>query len=165
MQKQTLDLLQRLEATDWFVNVGSQKAPDVVSVSNWKQAIKMSRSAKSRNLFLEGQNLLTQQLHDNFPARYHGTWNETVIAVNSITDPLVLRKIQKYNKYSAFSESDVKAVMNAAQWIIMAACMEQEFADCVPPAWELEWAEWYVQGHFPCGWEGNFPENGRLIVF
>ena len=42
--------------------------------------------------------------------------------------------------------------------------MEAEFADVYPPGFYASQAYWYVKGHFPCGWQGEFP-NGTLIIY
>jgi hypothetical protein len=57
-----------------------------------------------------------------------------------------------------------KEFVESVKWDLRAACMELEYADLVPPRYFAERARWYLAGHFPCGWEGDFPE-GCLIVY
>ena len=54
--------------------------------------------------------------------------------------------------------------LSAVQWDILHVCMEAEYADVYPPGFYASQAYWYVKGHFPCGWQGEFP-NGKLIVY
>ena len=50
------------------------------------------------------------------------------------------------------------------QWDILGACIEMEYADLCPPGFYTNLASWYVKEHFPCGWQGVFPQ-GMLIVY
>jgi hypothetical protein len=80
--------------------------------------------------------------------------------LKSLTVPLVQRKtsgiIQQHHLSKAFED--------AVQWDILHACIEAEYADVYPPGFFASQAYWYVKSHFPCGWEGEFPE-GKLIVY
>ncbi len=49
-------------------------------------------------------------------------------------------------------------------WDILYTCLEAEYADLIPPAFFVNLAYWYTQGHFPCGWLGDCPD-GILILY
>jgi hypothetical protein len=53
---------------------------------------------------------------------------------------------------------------NMVQWDILHVCMEAEYADVYPPGFYASQAYWYVKGHYPCGWQGEFPK-GKLIIY
>jgi hypothetical protein len=74
--------------------------------------------------------------------------------------PLVLRKTKAVVEANHLPRGFVDTV----QWDILRLCMEAEYADVFPPGFYASQAYWYMQGHFPCGWEGEFPQ-GRLTVF
>ena len=57
-----------------------------------------------------------------------------------------------------------KVFEDTVQWDILGVCMEAEYADIFQPGFYASQAYWYINGHFPCGWEGKFP-NGKLIVY
>lgn len=42
--------------------------------------------------------------------------------------------------------------------------LKARYADVCPPGFYASQAYWYVQGHFPCGWQGEFPK-GKLVVY
>jgi hypothetical protein len=42
--------------------------------------------------------------------------------------------------------------------------LEVEYSDVVEPGYYAEQMEWYRLGHFPCGWQGKWPE-GRRVIF
>jgi hypothetical protein len=38
------------------------------------------------------------------------------------------------------------------------------YVDLYPPSFFASNAYWYVMGHFPCGWRGEFPK-GQLVIY
>lgn len=62
------------------------------------------------------------------------------------------------------SQKVSQATSIAIKLDVLGACMENEYADLIPPKLFKDRIDWYLAGHFPCGWEGDFPE-GSLIVF
>lgn len=44
---------------------------------------------------------------------------------------------------------------------LMGLCLLQQHP--VPPELEEQW-RWFREGHWPCGWSGNFPD-GRMIIY
>jgi hypothetical protein len=77
-----------------------------------------------------------------------------------VTESLVVDKIRDVvasNGLPTVFEDTVK-------WDILHICMEAAYADVFPPGFYANQAHWYVKGHFPCGWEGDFPA-GRMVVY
>jgi len=61
-------------------------------------------------------------------------------------------------------ENDLpKAFEDTVQWDIIHLCMEAEYADVYPPGFYASQGYWYAKGHFPCGWQGEFPLGTRII--
>lgn len=62
-----------------------------------------------------------------------------------------------------------KAFSDTVHWDILHACMEIEYSDVRQPAFFSNQVDWYLAGHFPCGWDGSFTEGemptGRLVVY
>jgi hypothetical protein len=73
---------------------------------------------------------------------------------------LVREKIEAARIPVAFPETFIRAV----EWDIMMLLTEADHSDLVKPAFYAVLGFYYIKGHFPCGWEGNFPQ-GRLIVY
>ena len=87
-------------------------------------------------------------------------WNEIVIKLKQVVIPFVNNKIE-----SVVRENNLpKAFENTVQWDILGVCIEAEYADVCPPGWSAGQAYWYTKGHFPCGWQGGFP-NGMPIIY
>ena len=160
LKVQTLELLNQLDRFDWFTNVGGLLPSSVARAATWREAGAICKTKASSNVALAASNLLTERLYYDHPKRYHRVWNSLVLAINPIWRPLCearMRPIQIANKLS-------EEFVHAVDWDIVGACMEIEYADLIPPRYFKDRLDWYLAGHFPCGWEGDFPE-GRLIVF
>lgn len=56
------------------------------------------------------------------------------------------------------------AIETTVQWDVLHLAAEAAFADVCPPGFYASQAYWYVKGHFPCGWQGDFPD-GKLVIF
>lgn len=87
-------------------------------------------------------------------------WNDLVVDIKRTTVPFVLRKIESVMHDKALPQK----FHDVIQWDVVGVCMEAEYADVFPPGFYAVLGYWYTKGHFPCGWEGEFP-GGRIIVF
>lgn len=160
MRQQTLSFIDQFRPIDWFAHVGEPiDGQDISRVTDWKSAVAASQSDGSKYARLEARNILTETLSYDFPDR-DDEWNALVEEIKAIILPLIAEKCQ-----GVATENNLpKAFIDCVNWNFLAACMEQEYADCVAPRFFTEWVAWHLNGHFPCGWQGNFPE-GCLIVF
>jgi len=100
-----------------------------------------------------------QRLAERSPERFR-KWNEIVVEVKPFAQALVREKVE-----SVVKEHDLpKVFVDTVDWDILHLCMEAEYADIYPPGFYASQAYWYLNGHFPCGWEGEFPE-GKLVIY
>jgi hypothetical protein len=159
MHPRTDATLEELEKADWFSCVGVQDTTTAKVLLSWKQAIKNCSSINWENLCLEAANQYRERLLERSKKRYN-QWNETVDQVKNVTTSLARRKID-----TIVREHGLPGVFEATvQWDILHVCMEAEYADVYHPGFYASQAYWYVKGHFPCGWEGKFPD-GRLVIY
>jgi hypothetical protein len=80
--------------------------------------------------------------------------------LKAITIPFVQHKIE-----AVVGQNNLPTVFeNMVQWDILGVCLESEFADLYPPGFFTSNAYWYTKGHFPCGWQGDFPQ-GKLMIY
>jgi hypothetical protein len=159
MHPRTTATLNKLQQAEWFNCVGVKDTNAAVVLSSWEEAVEHCSSVDWENLCLEAANQYRERLLERSKERFV-RWNDIVVEIKRTIEPFVHEK--------------VKAVMNAhklpkvfedtVQWDILHVCMEAEYADVYPPGFYASQAYWYVKGHFPCGWEGNFP-NGKLIIY
>lgn len=60
--------------------------------------------------------------------------------------------------------SGLSNISESIRQIVFGICLEQECAEFIAPWFFTILAHWFVGGHFPCGWRGDFP-IGNLVVF
>ncbi|MCS6863484.1 MAG: hypothetical protein RMJ56_00245 [Gemmataceae bacterium] len=163
MHPRTKATLEQLEKADWFVNVGTyigvEDRSKFILLSSWQEAIKSCSSIEWENLLLEASNQYCERLVERSKERFN-QWNDIATELKETTIPFVRRKIE-----AVVREHNLPKVFeDIVQWDILGVCMEAEYADVYPPGFYASQAYWYVRGHFPCGWEGEFPK-GKLIIY
>jgi hypothetical protein len=154
-------MIDNLEKTHWFAHVGEPiENRNIVQVFSWKEAVMYCRQRYSSNVQIECRNLLTERLCIEHSKRYQ-LWNVIAPAVFAVVEPLIIGKTNDIIRANKLP----KAFLDTVGWDIHNICMELEYADLIPPRFFAERAKWYLAGHFPCGWEGDFPVGGKLVVF
>jgi hypothetical protein len=148
-----------LRSADWFSRVGVVDLEQVAILSSWGEAIESCQSPQWEYLCLEAANQYRERLLETAPAAF-SRWNDTVIAVKPVTEPLVREKAAAVAEQFSLP----KVFLDTVEWDILHLCMEAEFSDFVKPGWYASQSYYYANGHFPCGWEGEFP-HGRLVVY
>lgn len=159
MHQRTVATLQELEHCDWFRAAGHRDADGVEILSSWFEAIESCSSPDWQDLLLETANRFREHLAERSMDRFR-RWNEIVLAVKPITMALVAEKTRV-----VVLENDLPQVfLNTVNWDILHLCMESEYADVFPPRFYASLAYWYVRGHFPCGWRGDY-QAGTLVIY
>lgn len=159
MHSRTTAILEALDRAVWFSTVGVRDTEAVTVLSSWEQAVESCSSQEWEDLCLENANRLRRQVRRHSVDDFE-RWNDLVDQIKPTTEALVERKIadvvREHHLPKTFSD-DIR-------WQILHICMETEYSDIVPPAFYMDLALWYLKGHFPCGWEDEYPD-GRLIVY
>ena len=155
--------LEQLETANWFSQVGTMygvsQPEKIIMLSSWQEAVEQCSTIEWENLCLEAQNQYRMRLLEKNKDRYR-QWNDVVEMLKPTTIPFVQRKIE-----ATVKQHDLPKVFEVTvQWDILGVCMESEFADVYPPGFFASNAYWYMKGHFPCGWQGEFPK-GTLIIY
>jgi hypothetical protein len=159
MHSRTVAMLDRLEKASWFSRVGIQEGSSAAVVTSWPEAIAQCGSIEWEDLQGEALNQYCECIARHSQERFR-LWNDTVDEVKKITQPLVGRKIA-----AVVHEHNLPEIFNVqVNYDITGLCMEAEYADVCPPGFFTSIAQWYVDGHFPCGWWGAFPQ-GKLVVY
>ena len=159
MHPRTVATLEGLEQADWFVAVGVRDTDAAVVLSSWGEAIEHCCSVDWENLQLEAANQYRKRLSERDGGRL-AKWNGIVDGIKPTTTALVRRKFEAV----CVAHRLPKIFEDTVQWDALHLCMEAEYADVYPPGFYASQAYWYVHGHFPCGWQGEFPA-GRLIIY
>lgn len=159
------DVAGRVKAIDWFAQCGESLSLDLSmetqQVKSWPQAVSSCKKTVWENAELEAQNQLTLWLHLNDKAHYQ-KWNDYVRShKKAVVTPLTERKIVPFQEEHGL---DI-AVVHSVQWDILGALMENTYMSSGHSAFFfLELLMVYEAGHFPCGWQGDWPQ-GKLIVY
>jgi hypothetical protein len=162
---QGTDLASRLTTINWFAHCGERSSLDLsmetVAVTSWQQAITSCKSPVWENVELEAQNQLTLWLHLHDHANYQ-KWNEIVVShKNAVVNHLAEQTFIPFQTKNALDIVFVHCV----QWDILGALMENSYLGNGHRAFFfLELSMIYEAGHFPCGWEGDWPQ-GKLCVY
>jgi len=159
MNHRTQETIERLETADWFCAVGRNDTENATILSSWKEAIESCASEEWQDLLLEAKNQYTEKLVRISKERFN-QWNIIGRELKAVTIPLVSRKLQPVMD----REKLPKIFEDTVNWDILNLAMEAEYADVYPPGFFTSQGYWYIKGHFPCGWQGSFPE-GKLIIY
>jgi hypothetical protein len=159
MHPRTRATLDRLEQVDWFIAVGQPVHGPFIVVRSWEEAVTSCGSLEWENLLLDAVNRYRSLVALKAPERIQN-WNDINEEMKAVTFPLVRSKIARVAQEFGLP----KVFEDTVQWDILSVCMEAEYADVQPPGFYASQAYWYVNGRFPCGWNGDFPD-GMLIIY
>lgn len=159
MEQRTKKALEELRRAPWFARVGNPE-PDLAWVlHSWAEAGDLCSDIEWEGFLLDAANDYRDRLREVSP-RLLDTWNDRVINLRPKCDDMVQRKIRLVTSVHNMPQEFEWAV----RWDILNFAMECEYADVCAPGFFTRQAYWYLDGHFPCGWEGPFPQ-GRPIVY
>jgi hypothetical protein len=159
MHPRTIATLDDLRNASWFSRVGVKDTDTAIVLSSWQKAIAHCSTREWENLNLDASNTYCEHLVQRSPERFK-MWNEIVVEVKKVIVPLVRQKIDNVVHENALPPAFEATV----RWDILGVCMEAEYADVYKPGWFAAQAYWYVNGHFPCGWDGEYPK-GMLVIY
>jgi hypothetical protein len=158
MHRRTLVALEELQKAHWFSRVGVPDTAAAIVLPSWQQAIACCSS-------LEWENLCLEWLNDNHElvmrrsSERAAKWNDIVDGLKTTITPFVRSKIAPVVRAHKLP----KAFEDTVQWDILSVCIESEYADLGLPGFYKNLTAWYLSGHFPCGWEGLFPQGMQII--
>lgn len=159
MHSRTESTINELAEKDWFSRVGKLDSDRVIFFDSWNEAIASCEADNWTSLLEESANQYRARIAERNRERFI-EWNRLVREIKEFTMPFVEKKIEQVVRANGLPISFVHAV----QWDILHLCMESEYADVFPPGFYASQAYWYSNGHFPCGWRGDFP-NGKICVY
>jgi hypothetical protein len=159
MPPRTAETLKKLQQAQWFRAVGVRDTQVAEVLTSWDEATKSCGSAEWQDLILEAANQYRERLVERSRERFQ-LWNTIALGLKPITQALVDAKIEQVIEQNGLP----KVFKDTVNWDVLLLCMEAEYADVYQPGFFASQAYWYVKGHFPCGWQGDFPK-GMLIIY
>ena len=150
----------------WFRKCGDLSShlddidADIVRVTTWPDALARCMAPEWEDTTLNAQNTLTEHLHLRCSNLY-ANWNEVIAQIKvsiiaPIVDPAILPIATRFELPQVF--------LDCVHWDILHAVAEIAYEGCRPPAFFRRLLAVYRRGHFPCGWNGEWPD-GQLLVF
>lgn len=159
MHPETIATLDKLRNVEWFRAVGTYKDDLSIPLHSWPQAMAACASAKWQGIILEAANQYCERLAERSRERFN-RWNDIVNEVK----PVILQLVEEKCRKVIEKEKLPRVFLDSVQWDILHLAMEAEYHDVSPPGFFASQSYYYWKGHFPCGWDGDFP-NGKLLVF
>ena len=162
MRARTIVILERLERAHWFSRVGVHDTDEAIVLSSWNEAIEHCSTLEWENFCLDAVNDYREQLRERFHERSQ-KWNDVVADVRPPVYAIVRRKVELVS-----CRNDLPKVFeDTVRWDILNLCIEMEHADLCPPGFYAKQTEWYLKGHFPCGWHESVSEypRGKPIIY
>lgn len=158
MNGNTVATLHQLFSTNWFSNAGKQDTTSERVLASWDAAAASCSSPAWDELQHEAASRYRERLAERSRERLRH-WNKIVDDVGPTVQELVRAKTDAV----VANESLPPTVVRVIEWDMLHLCMESEFGDVFPPGFYAAQAYWYTVGHFPCGWDGEFPTGTRVI--
>ena len=162
--------LGQLTSIDWFSR--SRQRDAVASelslqyVASWKDAIRLCGRVSTANAFQEACGILTRELGIRFRQEFR-KWNATVDNANAALEASVLPRVDSVIEATTdigSVEHGVLLMKRFVRWDLVSYLMEQASSDLVKPRFYTEVLAIYQSGHFPCGWDEQWP-HGRIWLY
>lgn len=172
MQVETKNFLDKISSVSWFSNVGkldeNSLGDDVAVVSSWAQALSLSVSENFDSASNEAVNEITMYL-SKFAIDEYRHWNTKAQEIKPKVALLVKAKIGEAIANGVVSH-DLPTEPFAGD--ILHICIALEYSRIYRSKYFEKLAHWYLNGNFPCGWQGDVPEDfeeafksGRMMVY
>lgn len=110
------------------------------------------------NIGINARNLLSMQILTHIPEQKK-LWNDHVGDVRPQVIELVDRKLSPWMRSGTLPEE----VVHSVRWDLLHLCMYEGHKPLVSIPFYDEMKAWYLAGHLPCGWQGDFPV-GQMMV-
>lgn len=172
MQAEARNFLDKISTVSWFASVGKTSddflTGDVAVVSSWEDALSLSISENFDNASNEAINEITMYL-SKFAIEEYRQWNKKVQEIKPKIASLVRTKISEAiaNEVAPHDLPDEPFAGD-----LLHICMALEYAKVYHSKYFEKLAYWYLNGHFPCGWQGDVQEDfaiafqsGKLMVY
>jgi hypothetical protein len=142
-----------------FERMGQPISGDFASVDSLDRALESNAQLEWENTRLEAANTFGFELQAVSKAEYQ-LWNDVILFANDRYRELIEPKLQAILLARGLPEK----FRSTTRWNAKHVMLEAAYRDVVRPRFSTWLMDVYRQGHFPCGWRGNWPE-GRLLVY
>lgn len=154
----------KVAETESYRSVG-QPIPDdsAIQVHDWKEALASASSLEWENFLTDRHNERDDCNSDN--EEDGDAHNVFVRKVRSNLSRALKPKVEPL----LLDKEDQETVLKWTRSNMIGICIALAYCEVVDQTWTNELGRWYLRGHFPCGWKGDWPEggkrNGKIIVY
>jgi hypothetical protein len=160
MNSNTTELLRRLRSAPWLSCLGNPITDAGVLVAKtWEEALADDGSDRWGNTRLQAANALRAKVREANAERF-ANWNSAADEVR----PAAIAVVQDGIVATSIDPKIRPIVADLCKWDIAHALIECEYVDLVRPSFYGNLAAWYLKGHLPCDWIGDYPA-GQLVVY
>lgn len=163
MFERTQKIIQKLAAVDWFSAVGQELDVDVERVTSWQQAAQKCEEVEWESVHWRVRSKLFEIIDVAAKAAKGDSprnWNTVMHEIEAELLPIVHEKTKLV--IEGFSLS--KLVIAQIEWDITHYAASVDYSDVYASSFYHQLGQLYLDGHFPCGWSGDYPV-GKVIVF
>ncbi|HCS54733.1 hypothetical protein [Rubinisphaera sp.] len=159
------EFLSGLESLELCGNAGTPiEDSNVIQVTSWNLAIKRSKQ-------LQWINFNTDRLNDfwdlgHFEKKF-GTlesFEEIYDKNNTLMRDQVYEIVDKLKSKISCPTEERDHIATVLRGDLSAALREITYHEVTDATYFLLPASWIFKGHFPCGYEGNYPD-GKLVIY
>ena len=156
------NIFKILDGIDWLSKCGTTSIRlkiNSMPVADWKDAISMCESVEWENFQLDRQGDITVYLTKHYKNEY-SEWNIVTDYIKDFLTYKVLPKIEKVIQ----DKSLPTIIYQSIQWDLVSIFQEKIYEKYNIPKFHDNILQVYEQCHFPCYWNGKFPQ-GRLLFY
>ncbi|WNS43299.1 hypothetical protein [Paenibacillus sp. MMS20-IR301] len=159
-------IFERIDNINWFSKCGVPITGEginqnAVQVSSWEEAHVWYSDVNWDNTTLEARNILTVFLHNKYSDKYQ-EWNNIARDASGYIESSLSSGLESYREQYNLDNIFV----NCVKWDVLNAIMEYTYYNCKKlPLFFLDLLLVYENGNFPCGWDGDYPKTGKLVVY
>jgi hypothetical protein len=165
--------VESIKHTQLFCRCGELNNEANSTIKSWDEAMRHALTSKWENTKFDAQNELSESLflksRSTPPAITKDrlkSWNAIVTFAKKECVPLLVEAVVLPSLSTAglATESKRGDILHVIKEDMMYIILGAAYSDVVPNGLFVEMQKVYVNGQFPCGWTGKFPE-GQLVVF
>lgn len=161
MKAATKRVMSSFQNAQLLENVGRPiNQPRIVQPTSWQEAMSSEGIEEHLNFLLLRSHDISDSMTPEVWDQLGEKWNRCAVKLRPICVEIVKPLLAKI----PLCPSLAKRIIDSIRWDIGHACLETEFGDITGSKFFRGWAEWYLKGHYPCGWSGKYPK-GSPIVF
>ena len=161
VQSQALRALSEFDAAPLFSKCGASiesLGAGTIQVQNWEIMLESIGTVERENAGIDAANLLRHQIRTHVPEQLN-LWNDHVDDIKPQLEEVVYRKLTPWMQ----SRTLPPRMVNSVRWDLLHLCLYEGHKPYVNVPFYDEMRAWYMAGHLPCGWFGDFPV-GQMMV-